>query len=510
MAWVEIRNFDQIGLISDQPARSLPINAITSITNVGFSNGKLTKLLGYDTVYGTPTVAPYHLQHTVTAEGFPWVIYCGLNDVYTFYSNTHTKITRTLSAYAATSNNSWTSTILGGIAIVNEDVNVPQYTTSPTTQLQNLTNWASSWTCASIRSFREFLVALDMTEGGTNYPQKLRWSHPADPGSVPSSWDETDTTKDAGTKAFSETPGILIDQLPMGSMNVIYKSDSAYAMQYVGGQFVFSFNKLFDIGIMGRNCVAEVEGQHIFMAETDIYIHSGGRPQSLLHKKIRDEIFSNMDHAYRQRCRVFADTNNKQVWFLIPTNGTGWLDTAWIWNWRENTWGKMSIPNLTSISVGGEVDSSQAWDSDTSTWDSDNTVWSNIRNVAAQVLLGSALNTKLYQGNYLYQAEGVNFTAEAERVGIDFGDPNSIKVIKKVRPHFVGMTNGTQVTVSIGKQDTPEGTVTWSDHTYTIGQENEIWPLVRGRYIAWKASMSANDTMELESLEMDVVKNGIY
>ena len=510
MAWIEIKQFDQVGLIADQPARSLPLNAVTSITNMGFRNGKLLKLLGYSTVYGTPTVAPYHLQHAETSEGDPWLIYCGLNDVYSYAGNTHTKITRTLSTYAATRNNDWTSTVLGGIVILNEGVNVPQYTTAAAIELLNLPDWPSSWTCASIRAFREYLVALDMTEGGNRYPQKLRWSHPADPGSVPASWDETDTTKDAGTKPFSETPGILIDCLPLGSMNVVYKSDSAYAMQFVGGQFVFAFNKIFDIGIIGRNCVAEVEGQHVFMSNDDIYIHNGGKPQSLLHKKLRDEIFDSMDSAYRSRCRVVADKNRQQVWFFIPTNGTGWLDTAWIWSWRDNTWAKQSMPNLTCASVGGEVDSGQVWDSDTDTWDVDNTVWNNTRAASSQVLLGSALNTKLYQANYLYQAEGINYTNEAERTAIDFGDPNSIKVVRKVRPHFVGMTDGTQVTVSLGSQESPDSAVEWTNQTYTIGQKNELWPRVRGRYIAWKVSMNANDACELESLELDVVKNGIY
>lgn len=510
MSWVDIRNFDQTALISDQPARALPINAVTDVTNMSFRNGKLQKLLGYATVYGTPTVAPYHVQFAYTSENDPWVIYCGLNDVYSYYSNAHVKITRTLSTYAALSNNDWTSTVLGGIAIVNDGSNPPQYTTGPGVQLLPLTNWPATYSCRAIRAYREFLVALDMTENGTDLPSKLRWSHPADPGSVPSSWDESDTTKDAGTKAFSETPGVLIDCLPLGTSNIVYKSDSAYAMQFVGGQFVFSFSKIFDIGVIGRNCIAEVEGQHVFMSNNDIYIHRGGQPTSLLHKKIRDAIFSSMDSAYRSRCRVIADKNKQQVWFFIPTNGTGWLDTGWIWNWRDNTWGKIAMPNLTCASIGGEVGADKAWDSDTGTWDADNTVWNNTLAASSQLLLGSALNTKLYQGNYLYQAEGVNYTASAQRTGIDFGDPNSIKVVRKVRPHFNGMTDGTQVTVSVGKQDYPDSAVTWTDKTYIIGTDGDIWPLVRGRYLAWKVSMEANDALELESLEFDVVKNGTY
>ena len=510
MTWVEIKQFDQVGLISDQPARALPPNTVTSVTNMGFKNGKLAKLLGYSTIYGTPSVAPYHLQHAVTADNDPWLIYCGLADVYSYDGNTHTKITQTLTTYGATSNNNWTSTVLGGIVIVNEGATVPQYTTGNAVQLANLSNWPTTWTCATIRAFREFLVVLDMTEGGTNYPAKLRWSHPADPGSLPVTWDETDTTKDAGFKAFSETPGILIDCLPMGSVNVVYKSDSAYAMQYIGGQFVFSFNKIFDIGLIGRNAVCEVEGKHVFMSDEDIYIHSGGLPQSLTYKKIRDEIFMSIDSAYRNRIQLAYDKNKQQVWVLLPTNGTGWLDRAYIWSMRDNSWAKRDLPNLTCISVGGEVNAGQVWDSDTDTWDSDNSLWNNSLNVTSQVLLGSALNTKLYQANYLYQAEGANYTSEVQRTGLDFGDPNSIKVIRKLRPHFNGMTDGTQVTVSVGTQTQPDGTVTWKDETFTIGSDEEVWPLMRGRYFAWKASMSANDAMELESLEFDVVQSGKY
>lgn len=522
MTWVEIKQFDQTGLISDQPARSLPINAVTSVTNAGFKDGKITKLLGYSSVYGTPTVAPYHTQHAVTADGDPWVIYSGLADVYTYYANTHTRITRatvttftassttSFVAYGATAENVWTSNILGGVAILNNGVDVPQFTTNATTRLQSLTAWPSTWTCASLRTFREFLIAMDMTESATNYPQKLRWSHPADPGSLPSTWDETDTTKDAGFKAFSETPGILIDSLPMGSVNVVYKSDSAYAMQYIGGQFVFSFNKLFDSGAIGRNAIGEIDGSHIVIGNDDIYMHRGSNPQSLLYKRLRNEIFDSIDSAYRHRSRVVVDRNRYQVWFLLPTMGTGWLTVAWIWNWKDNTWSKMAIPDVSSASAGGEVDSSQAWDSDALTWDSDNTFWNNTRAVTSQVLLGSAANTKLYQMNYGNQFDGANFTSEIQRTGIDFGDANSIKVIRKLRPHFNGMTVGTNVTISVGSQEYPDGAVTWTDKTYTVGTDKEIWPLVRGRYLAWKASMSANDAMELESLEMDVIKNGIY
>lgn len=509
MTWITIKDFEPTGYNSDLPAHSLPPGAITSFSNMHFNNGKLAKLLGYGNIYGTPTVPPYHLQHAYISDDDPWLVYAGLADVYSVYGGTHIKITRTLSAYGTTATNAWTSNVLGGILLLNNGVDVPQFTTLYNIGLQNLTNWPTSWTAQSVRTFREFILALNTTEGTNDYPQVLRWSHPADPGSLPASWDDTNPIYDAGKKPFSETSGTLIDSLPMGAINMVYKSDSAYTMQYVGGQFVFAFNKAFDTGLMSRNAVTEIDGRHVVLTQDDIIIHGGSDPQSIVHRKLRNEIFDSIDSGYRGRCRIVADRNKRQLWVMLPTSGNGWLNTAYLWNWKDNTWGKQDLPNITAATVGAELSSTTVWDSDSESWDIDNTPWNSALAAASQLILASAANTKLYQGNFSNQFDGANFTATAQRVGLDFGT-NQIKFVRTLRPRFVGTTAGTTITFGIGRSDDPEDAVEWTDKTFIVGTDREMFPLVRGRYISWRLSVTADAVVALEALDFDIELDGEY
>src|SRR5258706_476813 len=78
-----------------------------------------------------------------------------------------------------------------------------------------------------IRSFGPYLLALNVTKGANIYPHMVKWGHPADPGSVPSSWDETDETKDTGEKDLPDvTAGVIQDGLPLQGNFYVYKEGS--------------------------------------------------------------------------------------------------------------------------------------------------------------------------------------------------------------------------------------------------------------------------------------------
>jgi len=100
--------------------------------------------------------------------------------------------------YSATAAGGWNGGVLGGIAILNNGVDAPQFMgTANDAKMAALTNWDRTKTCAVMRPFKRFLVALDTTESATRYPFRVRWSHPAEGGTVPTSWNDADATKDA-------------------------------------------------------------------------------------------------------------------------------------------------------------------------------------------------------------------------------------------------------------------------------------------------------------------------
>ena len=67
----------------------------------------------------------------------------------------------------------------------------------------------------------------------------------------------------------------IVDGAVLGSNFIIYSSDSIFLMEFVGGQFIMNFRKLFtDAGLINQNCVVEVEGKH-YCFGLRIYVHDG-------------------------------------------------------------------------------------------------------------------------------------------------------------------------------------------------------------------------------------------
>ena len=106
--------------------------------------------------------------------------------------------------------------------------------------------------------------------------------------SIPDSWDETDTTKSAGTNDLVGMKTGIVDGAVLGSNFIIYSSDSIFLMEFVGGNFIFNFRKLFtDEGLISQNCVVEVEGKHYCFGPADIYVHDGTTKQSIRAERSR-------------------------------------------------------------------------------------------------------------------------------------------------------------------------------------------------------------------------------
>ena len=128
----------------------------------------------------------------------------------------------------------------------------------------------------SIRAFRSFLVALNVTRGGVSYPRVVKWSTEAGIQGVPSSWNETTSTVDAGEYELADTKGDILDGLQLRDTFMIYKEDATYSMSFVGTPFIFSFRQLSPtIGAISKNCVAEFDGGHAIFGKGNFYINDG-------------------------------------------------------------------------------------------------------------------------------------------------------------------------------------------------------------------------------------------
>ncbi|CUI02613.1 Phage protein [Janthinobacterium sp. CG23_2] len=195
-----------VGVIKDVSQHKLPPNAWTDASNMRFLDGSVRQFYGHGPVYGTPAETPLHVVPVNIGAARYW-LYAGAQKIYAVTAvggvDTHTNITRqtaSVDVNYAGAPNAWTSTVLSGIPILNAGnlTDPPQrWNLNVANRCVTLDNWPAATFCKSMRAYKNFLVALHVTRAGQTFPYMVKWSHPADPGGVPISWDQNDGTKDA-------------------------------------------------------------------------------------------------------------------------------------------------------------------------------------------------------------------------------------------------------------------------------------------------------------------------
>ena len=487
MALIPVENVGEVGIVKDINPWQLPPNVWSNGNNVRAEHGAIVKSPGYAEVMATCPVTPYHIVQLKYGTEAYWVI-ASLESIRVYKTSNETwyDITRSTdsSTYNATADEGWTSTVIGGVLVMANGFDQPQFwalssgVPSTSTVMANLTNWSagagSTHYPLSVRAFRSFLIALNLTEGGVPIPQKVKWSTEAGIQTVPSSWDESSATVDAGEYELADTKGAILDGLPLGDTFMIYKDDSIYSMTYVGTPFIFAFRQLSpSVGALAKNCVAEFDGGHFILGNGDVYINDGQRVKSITPHKIRDFIFGEIDGANFERSFVVADYGNTEMWacFPTPTSVTNQCNKAVVWNWTNNAFTIRDIPNLAHAGYGTVADpnSFTTWAAAVPTWSSALGTWTQTWSQSENVLvMASPTDTKLYRNASGNREDDTDMTSFIERTGIAVtaqqqNDQSTVKRIKAIWPKMEVTGSGNTVNVYVGTQNSTEEAVTWSD-----------------------------------------------
>ena len=505
MAQTQITQLNLNGINKDISSYELPDTVWSDGNNIQFDNDKTKKVLGHSQIFDTPLGAPYWLLYHDTIASDYW-LYPSLDKIYkvkkTGSTSTHTDVTRSSGGdYSADAAIRWNGGILGGVAILNNGIDVPQMLGESPLLFQDLSNWTSGHTARVIRPFKRFLVALDKIEGATRYPFRVHWSHPAEGGTVPVTWNSADDTKDAGYVDLSQTNGWVVDCLTLRDTNIIYKEDSVWSMDYSGGQSIFAFKQIFnDIGILGRECAKNFEGGHFVVGLDDVYTHDGQSKKSIVDTKVRDDLFNSMNPSHKHRTFVAPDYKNNEmmICFVSLDNTTdAFADKAFVWNWRNGTWSKRDLPNI-SYAGWGTVDTtnSPAW-SGTTTWDAETDPWN--KPIRQQMLFADPTNTKIYLQGSTNQFAGTNFKSWVAKEDMAFGT-HTTKTIDKIVPIIEGTGS---VDFYIGHKFIPKEATTWKGpYVFTPGVHSEIPVRATGNYIGIKIESESTNSWALDRMEI--------
>lgn len=510
MAIVKVPNAGQ-GVNLDLMPEELPDGVWSACQNMRFRNGFAERYRGMANLFDTPAVIPYWITPYGTATARYW-IHAGIAAVYADDGTTRTNITPA-SAPTGAIDDRWTGGTLNGVLVMNNSVDQPLYWGgNVANDLAVLTGWNSAWRCKSLRPFKNFLIALNITKTSTNYPHMVKWSHSADAGTIPTSWDETDVTKDAGEFPLSETPDLIVDGLPLGDAFIIYKERSMYAMTTTSDARVFRFQRLpGEIGMLARGCAVNTPLGHVVLAAGDVVLNNGQGAVSIADGQVREYIFSSMNSEKSNRSFVCANPQKNEVLICFPTGESEFCDKAAVWNWKDKTWGLRDLQNVT-YGDAGQINATTPiqWDSSTLTWESSVTSWNENEYSPNEARLLFSRTTAISAFDIGSTDSGVQMDSSLERVGISFGDPYINKLCRGIHPR-IDAAAGTVLNISVGGSMVASELPSYSAPvTFTVGTDQKIDLFASGRFLAIKIESSDYSPWRLRSFDCDIVPMGAF
>lgn len=517
MPKVTVPKAGAVGVVRDVAAHELPLQAWTDAKNIRFHNGSAQQFPGHGRVFGSPSIEPYHVLPVQVGNQSYW-LYAGERKVFatTITSGVpvHTNLTRQTSGTDVNYKgrpNSWTSTLLSGIPILNpgNEVDPPQqWNLDPATRLKALDNWPADTFCKSLRAYKNFLIALNVTRNGQNLPYLIMWSSAADPGGIPVTWDKDDEDQDAGEYDLATGGDRIVDGLELRDSFMIYKEQSVWRVDFVGGQFVFGSRKVLGMsGAMNRNCIVELDGVHFVLTGSDVVVHDGQTATSVLNETAKEALFQDMDAAYNDRAFVFKNPFKSEVFVCYVAVGGMAPNKALVWNYKDRTVTYRDLPNL-HHAAAGPVDNtlSDSWSSDNDGWDTDQTTWNQPGSIPnlARVLMASQDNA-LFLLDSSSTFDGVVPQAYLERRGLSFEDAEYTKRVSSIRPRIAG-SQGETVLIKVGGHQKdpaadPEYALTMP---FVIGETIQLDCMVDYRYLAIRFESGTASQWRLDSYDIEV------
>lgn len=520
MAKIEFKQPGALGVVLDIAPAELPAGAWSDAMNVRFLDGAALQFLGHGQVYNNPPATPQFLMQANVAGSRYW-LYAAATKQYAVSNasggSVHTDISHITARAGAV--NAWSGCVFGGIPVLNAgDGKAPMYwNTNLANKFLDLPAWPANTSCKVLRQYKNMLIALDITRGGTRLAYMVKWSSLAVPGALPSTWNEADATQDAGEFDLAEGQDPIVDGLGLKDSLIVYKESSTYAIDYIGGQFILKPRKVSGMsGLLNVNCAVEFEAgfgaMHFAVTGSDIVMHDGFSAKSVLDKKARRFFFQNIDVTNKGKVFVFKNPFLNEILVAYPSIGMTWCDTALVYNFVDNTVSFRSLPNVTHAAYG-PVDNSLAgnWEQDAAPWDSDLTAWNgpDYTPDTSRVMMGSA-DQKLFLLDSSASFDGALPDAFLERRGMSFNAPERIKLVTGIRPRIVGNRGGT-VIVRLGAADTPDGEPIWSAPlTFVIGSTLKLDRFISGRYLAVRFETGTAYTWRLDGYSIDVSDAGEF
>lgn len=529
MPRVRIDNLGQSGLITDIHPTQLPPNILSTLENAICEEGSVEHCGGERKLIDIAIKPKYHYVYTppqgdetffIVSDGYELYAYA-LNGLYVDLLEGQPN--------PSASGGAITFTTLNGILVINSTTDGAWYvdvdrTISPGIWINPLPDWGTDWRCTRLVAYKYYLVALGafIGTGATvkqRFPFYVRWSASADPGSIPTKW-EILAANDAGDNQLSDTDGKIITAIHVGNSLWIVKEDAIYAMNWVGGQYIFQFTKLTgNIGSRLIHGAVEFGNGIALLGMDDIYFFDGSSIKSLVTNKIKKRLFNLVGPDKWRNAQITSCYNRSRLLVAAPrAAGDDTLYDMLILNSYDQAWSHKLLYTCYGFDesfikpLPGEPESNVQWDAKVGTWDSTlEGSWNkgSYDPYEKQLVLYKVnpLNTSQYWievwHNTLYtDSNGEPIESTVGRKGITFTTGDHVFMVKDVWIELTGSID--QAEIYFGMQSAMDG-VTQFTGKFTIkpNETIKVSPRITGRFLSWFLEVKVVGTWQLSALTFD-------
>lgn len=533
-----VRGVGTAGLIRDVKPQLIPSQFWTDGRNIRFENQKVKNMGG---VLAARTKTGVLSSGLVVSPTQSFLLYTTGGKAYAWDGSTEADITRTVGGdYSETADALFDISSFNGFGLLHNGVDIPQLWDPSliSNPLVPLTNWNTNWVAKVLKPFKSFLIALNMVESGNEYPHKMRWSHPAEAGAVPSSWDETDPTKEAGEFSFADTDrGSLVNGLEMGNEFYVYKEGSIWVLRYVGGSQILSRDPVADyVGLRVKRSLVNMPftksggPAQFFAADDNFYMMNGFKVFSVFENVYRNEILKLADpDNYASRSFALINYRHQELWFCIPEVGEDYATLAFCFNFQNETYSIRELSGASTItSRFGRTFSSGSAQQDLPFSDntkfSDNTGFLNIEvlpTVPVILETSPANNQMFYLDTGDLDYDGVsdypawvmrqslptikNDSRNPEATIVDY---NSRSLVTSIIPKLYDGS----LLLDIGVQETENSAISWLGDIVldTSTFKQDLSSPISGRFLSFKFSRLGSQVLELGGFDYEVDVLGMF
>jgi hypothetical protein len=359
-----------------------------------------------------------------------------------------------------------------------------------------------------VRSHKDFLFALNLSEGAAELASSYRWSHPADTNGLPFTWDELDLTAVAGKASIGGNSGAIVDGLGLRDAFVIYSERAINVLDYVGGEFIWQRRTLTENhGLLAKNCIAEANGVHYFLSDGDILSNDGNSVQSILHKKLKSKLVSSIDATYYANSFAIVNPIAKEVWFCIPETGHILPSLAIIYNYVDGTTSLRSLAgNCSAATFGPILGAPVTWSSSSDTWDTTVNAWNyDATSPFSKTIIATGnVDSAIYS---LEVDDGV--TAQntvLERLSMAIAGQEGAITTQTVYPHITCVG---PVSIQLGSQSSVSAAVRWKPAVqFDPNTKRKVDIRTTGTLLSWRISSIGNYPFTLSGMDIEYVPNG--